>query len=93
MELFPDNMDPVSTTPVRRACPSCGSAPLGRVADCEMVHWLCRSCGRCWQESNGRLHAVNPIACPGCSTQPRSECLALLGREFPRFSGDRKSVV
>ena len=87
MELFPDDMNPIFTTPVRLACPSCGMAPLGRVADCDMVHWLCGSCGHCWQERRGRLHAVNPIACPGCSSKPRSERLVLLGREFRLLSG------
>ena len=86
MELFPDGM-PISTGHDPRGCPRCGDAPLARVADCELIHWLCRSCDHCWQETGSGLRSVDPITCPGCSTKPRAECITLFAREFPRFSG------
>ncbi len=86
MELFPDTT-PMPAGHDSRICPRCGAVPLARVADCEIVHWLCQSCGHCWQETRGNLRAVDPITCAGCSTKPRPECIALLAREFPRFSG------
>jgi hypothetical protein len=86
MEIFPDTM-PMRATHDARSCPRCGAAPLAHVADCETVHWLCRSCDHCWQEKSGRLRGVDPITCPGCSTKPRPECIALFARGFPRFSG------
>lgn len=85
MELFPEDTNPILAPQVRHTCPACGRSPLGQVAECSVVHWLCGSCGNCWQEVHGRLRAVDPITCPGCSTKPRRECLALLGREFPSF--------
>jgi hypothetical protein len=87
MELFPDDMNPPPASPVLHTCPVCGRSPLGRVADCEIVHWLCASCGHCWQESHGGLRRVDPLTCPGCATKPRDECLVIFGGEFPRFSG------
>jgi hypothetical protein len=86
MELFPDTTA-MTGGQSPRDCPRCGAAPLARVADCEIVHWLCRSCEHCWQETRGNLRAVDPISCPGCSTKPRPECIAQFGREFPHFSG------
>jgi hypothetical protein len=86
MELFPDTT-PMPAGHDPRICPQCGAAPLARVADCEIVHWLCQSCGHCWQETRRNLRAVDPITCPGCSTKPRPECIALFAREFPRVTG------
>jgi hypothetical protein len=85
MEIFPETT-PITSAAQSRSCPRCDAAPLARVADCELVHWLCRSCGHCWQESGSRLRGVNPLSCPGCATKPRDECLTLFGEEFPRFS-------
>jgi hypothetical protein len=87
MEPFSDEAIPMVTARPR-ACPRCGSSPLGQVADCEAVHWLCRSCGHCWHEVDGRLRAVDALSCPGCSTKPSEECIAQISREFPRFSLD-----
>jgi hypothetical protein len=86
MELFPEDMNaPPASMP--HVCPVCDHSPLGRVAGCEMIHWLCASCGHCWQESHGHLRRVDPLTCAGCATKRRDECLELFGREFPRFSG------
>ena len=84
MEPFFDPMSvPVSDRP--RECPRCGAEPLSLVAECEMVHWLCRSCGHCWRGERGHLRAVDPVSCPGCATKPRDECFVLFAQEFPRF--------
>jgi hypothetical protein len=85
MELFPEGTNPMVTLPPRHMCPICGASPLARVAECETVHWLCRSCGHCWQEAHGHLRRADPIMCSGCATQPRADCFALFAREFPRF--------
>ena len=85
MEVFPEDTNPMAPPPVRHSCPICGQSPLAQVVECSLVHWLCRSCGHCWQDIHGRLRRADPITCPGCATKPRSECLALLGQEFPRF--------
>ena len=86
MEIFPDTT-PMTSRQDPRICPRCGAAPLAQVADCQVVHWLCRSCDHCWQETRTSFRAVDPITCPGCSTKPRPECIELFARGFPRFSG------
>lgn len=85
MEIFPEL--PLHSRHDPRSCPGCGFSPLSRVADCDVVHWLCLSCGHCWQDANAGLRAVDPITCPGCATKPRPECIALFAGEFPRFGG------
>jgi hypothetical protein len=88
MELFPADMTPITSPPVRHTCPVCSRSPLAQVAECSFVHFLCPSCGHCWQDVHGHLRSVDPIRCPGCATKPRAECVELFGREFPQFGAD-----
>jgi hypothetical protein len=87
MELFPDDVLPFGrpTVSAPLQCPRCGELPLGGVAGCASPHFLCRSCGHCWSFATGRWRAVDPLACPGCATRARGDCIDQLGHEFPRF--------
>jgi len=89
MELFSEVTNPFAERDplTGSSCPVCGSGPLARVAGCEAAHWLCRSCGRCWERASRSWRAVDPVSCPGCATQPRTACLELLAETFPRFGG------
>lgn len=71
--------------PQAHGCPTCGAAPLTQVEDCESVHWLCQSCGRCWQLGVSGLKHTDPVACPGCASQGKAACFEVLRSDFPRF--------
>jgi hypothetical protein len=91
MELFPVGD---LAAPFRidvRTCPSCGFAPLARVADCDSVQWLCRSCERCWREVRGHAHGVDPLSCPGCATKPQRDCITRMAGDFRASAADRRS--
>jgi|GraSoiStandDraft_4_1057263.scaffolds.fasta_scaffold812568_2 hypothetical protein len=49
-------------------CPACGASALDAVveADTEDVHFLCRSCGRCWHVELGHVQRMAPAVCHGC---------------------------
>ncbi|HEV7524840.1 MAG TPA: hypothetical protein VGP92_07740 [Acidimicrobiia bacterium] len=49
-------------------CPSCGSTQLEPVAEAlvDELHFLCRTCNRCWDVAFGSVHRVAPSSCLGC---------------------------
>jgi hypothetical protein len=94
MEIFnetfmPDGLNDV----VARQCPRCSSARLRHVASLDQTHLLCASCGHCWYPEHGHLHAVDVLACHGCSARTKRGCIALLHDEFPRFGLEAAEAV
>ncbi len=88
MEVFDDTFVPPGLGEVwfaTRGCPACLGSALAPVRTLEEAHWLCERCDRCWRVEHGVLRHVDPLACPGCATRPKSECIALLATTFPRF--------
>jgi hypothetical protein len=68
-----------------RDCPACITGRLERVESLDQPHWLCRSCGQCWRAEHGRLRSTDPLTCRGCAARPKTECISVLLRTFPRF--------
>ena len=86
MEIFGDTFIPSELTDaVVYRCPRCVWPQLRRVASLDQDHFLCESCGHCWNFVHGRLRAVDVLACHGCTACAKSDCIALLQEEFPRF--------
>ena len=56
-------------------CPRCGSDRLEPVVEALVaeVHFLCRSCGRCWDVAFGSVHRIPPLTCLGCPEKGRCE--------------------
>jgi hypothetical protein len=52
--------------PALGGCPSCGWVRLLPVNDGELANFPCPDCGACWHVDRGRMHRVDPPACPGC---------------------------
>jgi hypothetical protein len=88
MELFDDTLIPHGLIEVWMAalrCPRCDSPALQPVQSFDHAHRLCPSCGRCWRLEHGRLRAVDPITCHGCSARSKRDCIREVGLEFPQF--------
>jgi hypothetical protein len=64
-------------------CPGCGSDHLESVVEARVqdVNFLCRSCGRCWHVTLGRVSRVAPQTCFGC--QERGRCELVYARDLP----------
>jgi len=54
-------------------CPSCGSPKLDPVVESLVheVHFLCASCGRCWDVALGSVRRIAPPTCRGCPARAR----------------------
>lgn len=86
MWIDPENpARPLTGVPQAHGCPRCASGPLVRVEECESVHWLCQSCGRCWEVRSGTLHATDPVACTGCASEGKAACFDVLRQGIPTF--------
>lgn len=88
MEIFGDTFIPDDLNVLwarAQRCPRCVWPYLRPVPSLDQTHWLCSSCGHCWYVQHGRLRAVDPISCHGCSARAKEDCVRLLQREFPRF--------
>jgi DNA-directed RNA polymerase subunit RPC12/RpoP len=70
-------------------CPACSTASLQRVRSDDVSHWWCPDCARCWRPVHGTLHQVEPLACHGCATRAKRECIALFVAGFPEFGPQR----
>lgn len=70
---------------VAQGCPSCGEALRG-VLNCDVVHWLCPECGRCWEVETNWLRRVDPSNCPGCHAQSKTTCFEILEADFWYFA-------
>jgi len=64
-------------------CPACSNAHLEPVVDlyAEAVHFLCRTCNRCWHVELGYVRRVPPNACEGCPQ--RDSCLLVYRTDHP----------
>ena len=94
MEIFADSFIPAGLEAfwfASRRCPSCQNGFIHRTRSLEESRWLCNSCGQCWRAEHGRLRAVDPVACHGCATRPKRECIELLQRKFRRFGAGAES--
>jgi len=56
-------------------CPRCGSDLLQPVVESLVheVHFLCQSCGGCWNVELGVVTRVAPPSCLGCPARGRCE--------------------
>jgi hypothetical protein len=88
MEVFDDTFIPpgLETWFATRGCPGCHAGHLDRVEGLDEVHWRCPECGDCWRVEHGRLRLTDPLTCHGCTARTKSECIAVLQRDFPRFA-------
>ena len=94
MEIFADTFLPAGLDALwftDRRCPACPGGSVHRVRSLDESRWLCDSCGQCWRAEHGRLRAVDPVACHGCATRPRRECIELLQSKFRRFGAGAES--
>jgi hypothetical protein len=68
-----------------RQCPACHSEHLDPVAenDTADVHFLCRTCKRCWHVELGYVHRMSPHVCHRCP---------YLGECRPAFDADRPAL-
>jgi transposase-like protein len=67
-----DENDRAGLSPIRRPlleCPSCRSTRLDPVVErvVDEVHFLCRTCGRCWDVQLGSVRRIAPQTCRGCT--------------------------
>ena len=58
-------------------CPKCGSPNLEPVVESlvQEVHFLCGSCGRCWDVALGSVRRIAPPSCLGCPERARCEAV------------------
>ena len=89
MEVFDDTFVPPGLREAwasGRHCPRCVWTHLRPVRSLDHHHLLCESCGHCWRVEHGGLRPVDPLACHGCASRSKSECIELLRSTFPRFA-------